>query len=45
MYALNISILNAIYHKIAIKLTDLENHRLNESYNQALVAKLILVSS
>ncbi|VDD78150.1 unnamed protein product [Mesocestoides corti] len=42
LYALNISILNAIYRKIAAYLTDLENHRLSESHEFAFVSKLIL---
>ncbi|KAM3185136.1 hypothetical protein ACTXT7_006979 [Hymenolepis weldensis] len=42
LYAVNIAILNEVYRKIAVKLTELENHRLNESYNQALISKLIL---
>ncbi|KAM7538245.1 hypothetical protein Aperf_G00000076788 [Anoplocephala perfoliata] len=42
MYALNITILNEIYQKIAVYLTELENHRLTESYDKALVTKLIL---
>ncbi|VDO12932.1 unnamed protein product [Rodentolepis nana] len=42
LYAVNIAILNEFYQKIAVKLTNLENHRLTESHEQALVSKLIL---
>ncbi|CDS42189.1 anoctamin 8 [Echinococcus multilocularis] len=42
LYGVNINILNAIYHKIAVHLTEMENHRLDESYNNALISKLIL---
>ncbi|KAL7053321.1 hypothetical protein AAHC03_025481 [Spirometra sp. Aus1] len=42
LHAICIFIFNEVYYKIARWLTDLENHRLDEDYTNALVAKLIM---
>ncbi|VDL94828.1 unnamed protein product [Schistocephalus solidus] len=42
LHAICIFVFNEVYYKIARWLTDRENHRLEEDYSNALVAKLIL---
>lgn len=42
IYAIAIAILNAIYRKIATRLNDFENHRLQTSYDNHMILKLIL---
>ncbi|XP_041375586.1 anoctamin-10-like isoform X2 [Gigantopelta aegis] len=42
VYAISIGILNAIYRKVASLLNDFENHRLQSSYENHLIMKLVL---
>ncbi|VDQ04306.1 unnamed protein product [Trichobilharzia regenti] len=41
--AVSIAIMDVSYRKIAVWLTDLENHRLEDDYNNYYVIKLILL--
>ncbi|EDO33029.1 predicted protein, partial [Nematostella vectensis] len=41
-YSVMIAVLNNIYHRIALWLTEWENHRLESSYNNHLIVKLVL---
>merc|ERR1712190_218155 len=41
-YAVVIAILNTLYRTVAVKLNKFENHRLQESYDNHLILKLIL---
>ncbi|VDN22918.1 unnamed protein product [Dibothriocephalus latus] len=43
LHAICIFVFNEIYYKIARWLTNLENHRLDEDYSNAFVAKVIVV--
>lgn len=41
-YAVAIAVLNNLYHQLATFLTELENHRLQSSFNNHLIVKLVL---
>lgn len=42
VYAVAIAVLNNLYHQLATFLTELENHRLQSSFNNHLIVKLVL---
>ncbi|XP_052816111.1 anoctamin-10-like isoform X1 [Mya arenaria] len=42
VYAIVIAILNAIYRKVAVRLNEFENHRLQTSYDNNMILKLIM---